>query len=82
MKTISMMAVAATLAFSAASFAATPGVAKKGPTTASEHYCLSYEAGTDCGFTSYAQCEATASGVGGNCIQQGGDRAGDHAAHR
>jgi Protein of unknown function (DUF3551) len=83
MKTISMMAVAATIAFSAVSFAATPGAAKKGPVTPPGHYCLSYEAGTDCNFTSYAQCEATASGIGGNCIQQdAGDRAGDHPAHR
>jgi hypothetical protein len=82
MKTISMMAVAATIGFSAVSFAATPGAAKRGPITPQEHYCLSYEAGTDCNFTSYAQCEATASGIGGNCIQQGaGDRAGDHPAH-
>jgi hypothetical protein len=81
MKTISMAAVAATLAFSAVAFAATPGAAKREPATASEHYCLSYEAGTDCGFTSYAQCEATASGIGGSCIQQN-DRAGDHPAHR
>jgi hypothetical protein len=81
MKTISITAVAATLAFSAASFAATPGVAKKGPTTVSEHYCLSFEAGTDCNFTSEAQCKATASGVGGSCRQQD-DHAGDHPAHR
>ena len=56
MKTIAMMAVAATIAFSAASFTATPGAAKPAkvepikPPEHSERYCLSYEAGTDCGF--------------------------------
>jgi hypothetical protein len=83
MKTISMMAVTAAIAFSAVSFTATPGVAAKaGPITPPEHYCLSYEAGTECGFTSYAQCEASAAGIGGDCSQDAGDRAGDHPAHR
>jgi hypothetical protein len=81
MKTIFLMAVAATVAFSAVSFAATPEAAKRGPITSQGHYCLSYEAGTDCSFTSYAQCEATASGIGGSCMHQD-DRAGDHPAHR
>jgi hypothetical protein len=82
MKTISVMAVAAALAFSAVSFAASPGATKKGQTS-SEHYCLSYEAGTDCSFTSLEQCHAMASGIGGNCVQQGGgDHAADHPAHR
>ena len=32
------------------------------------HYCLSYDyGGTDCSFTSYAQCEATASGEAAEC---------------
>jgi hypothetical protein len=63
MKTISMMAVAAATAVSALSFTATPGAAKTaaaGPIKPPEHYCLSYEAGSECGFTSYAQCEAMA----------------------
>jgi Protein of unknown function (DUF3551) len=71
MKTISMMAAASAIAISALS--ATPGAArtaKAGPATAPEHYCLSYEAGSECGFTSYAQCEAMASGIGGDCRQQ------------
>jgi hypothetical protein len=82
MKVISMMAAAAAIVFSAVSFAATSGAAKTGPITPPGHYCLSYEAGTDCNFTSYAQCEATASGIGGACIDQdAGHRAGDHPAH-
>jgi hypothetical protein len=72
--TISMIAVAAAIAFSAVSFTATQAAARPGPRpktsiTPPEHYCLSYEAGSECGFTSYAQCEAMASGIGGNCKQ-------------
>jgi hypothetical protein len=33
----------------------------------SGHYCLSSESQNDCGFTSLAQCEATASGGLGEC---------------
>ncbi|HEV7881430.1 DUF3551 domain-containing protein [Bradyrhizobium sp.] len=71
------MAAAAAIAVSALSLNATPGAAKTakaGPTTAPEHYCLSYEAGSECGFTSYAQCEAMASGIGGECRREAGDR--------
>lgn len=68
MKTISMMTVAAAIAFSAVAFAVTPGAAKAEPITPPGHYCLSYdEGGTDCSFTSYAQCEATASGIDAEC---------------
>ncbi|HWN79624.1 MAG TPA: hypothetical protein VNN81_17445 [Bradyrhizobium sp.] len=72
--TISMIAVAAAIAFSAVSFTATQAAARPGPRpkasiTPPEHYCLSYEAGSECGFTSDAQCEAMASGIGGNCKQ-------------
>jgi hypothetical protein len=84
MKTISMMAVAAAIAISALS--ATPGAAKTAkaaPTTPAEHYCLSYEAGSECGFTTYAQCEAMAAGIGGDCRQQdAGDRTREQPAHR
>ena len=32
------------------------------------HYCLMYfKGGTDCSFTSYAQCQATASGLTAEC---------------
>jgi uncharacterized protein DUF3551 len=38
------------------------------PAVRSGAYCLSYgEGGTDCSFTSYAQCEATASGQNAEC---------------
>ena len=86
MKTISTMAVAAAIAISALSLTANPGAAKTAkpePTAAPEHYCLSYEAGSECGFTSYSQCEAMASGIGGDCRQQdAGDRTQAHPAHR
>ncbi len=68
MKAGLVMATASAIAFLATSFAATPGLAKAGPITLREYYCLSYnEGGTDCSFTSYAQCEATASGIGAEC---------------
>ena len=36
--------------------------------TGATHYCLSYnEGGVDCGFTSLAQCNATAEGQGAEC---------------
>jgi hypothetical protein len=84
MKTIYMMAVAAAIAFSAASFTAAAAKAAKAESgTHPEHYCLAYEAGSDCNFTSYAQCEATAAGIGGGCVEQRtGDGARDHPAHR
>jgi hypothetical protein len=87
MKTISMMAVAAAIAISALSLTATPGAAKTAkaaPATAAEHYCLSYEAGSECGFTTYAQCEAMAAGIGGDCRPEAGaaDRTREQPAHR
>ncbi len=74
MKTISKMAVAAAIAFPAVSFTTTQAAARPGPRpktsiTPPEHYCLSYEAGSECGFTSNAQCEAMVSGIGGDCKQ-------------
>jgi hypothetical protein len=83
MKTIYVMATATAIALSAVSFIATPAAARlttAGSSAPPEHYCLSYEAGTDCGFTSYAQCEATASGIGGTCTVQEA-RNGGHPAH-
>ena len=63
MKTISMMSMAPVIALSAAAFGVTPEAAKAGPIVPPGHYCMSYDlGGADCSFTSYAQCEATASG--------------------
>jgi hypothetical protein len=82
MKTIYVMATATAIVLSAVSFIATTAAArptKAESNTLPEHYCLSYEAGTDCSFTSYAQCEATASGIGGTCTVQEA-RNGGHPA--
>jgi hypothetical protein len=68
MKNISTIAIALAVALSALALAATPGAAKAGPIVPPGRYCLSYdEGGTDCSFTSYAQCLATASGIGAEC---------------
>ena len=70
LKTARKTVTASAVAFSAFAFTATPGSADSwSPATIPHgHYCLSYDAGgTDCSFTSYAQCEATASGQGAEC---------------
>jgi hypothetical protein len=49
---------------STAAFAAEPAAASNGQGP----YCLKYfEGGKDCGFTSLAECEATASGIDAEC---------------
>jgi len=47
-------------------------------------YCLSGESENDCGFTSLAQCEATASGGLGECekVAAGPERRGPAPLHR
>lgn len=69
MKTIQKVAIASTIAFSALAFVTmTASAAQAGPIVPPGHYCLSYDyGGTDCSFTSYAQCQATASGQGAEC---------------
>jgi hypothetical protein len=70
MQTIHKLAIASAVAFSAFVFTATPGsAARVGRSIAHpQQYCMYYdEGGTDCSFTSYAQCEATASGESGGC---------------
>ena len=72
MKTISMVVMASVIALSAAAFSVTPEAAKAGPIVPPGHYCMSYDlGGTDCSFTSYAQCEATASGQAAVCYGNG-----------
>jgi hypothetical protein len=69
MKTASRYAAAAAVVFSAVAFAAVPGFAA--PAKSADHegaYCLQYnKGGSDCGFKSFAQCKASASGIGGEC---------------
>lgn len=65
MKTIHKLAMASAVVCSA--FALTAPAAQAGPTVPGQ-YCLLYDrGGTDCSFTSYAQCEATASGLAAEC---------------
>ena len=60
------VAIALTVALSAAALDA--GAAKAGPIVPRGHACIEYDmGGTDCSFTSYAQCEATASGQAAEC---------------
>jgi hypothetical protein len=69
MKTVHKLAMASAVAFSAFAFVALAGsAAQAGPITPAGKYCLLYAlGGTDCNFTSYAQCEATASGQAAEC---------------
>ena len=69
MKTIHKVAIASTFAFSALALTImTAPLVQAGPIVPPGHYCLSYdEGGTDCSFSSYAQCEATASGLDAEC---------------
>jgi hypothetical protein len=59
----------ALLAFSGfAGVALSTSAADAGPIVPQGRYCLEYaEGGTDCGFTSYNQCQATASGIAAEC---------------
>ncbi|MBR1125259.1 DUF3551 domain-containing protein [Bradyrhizobium lablabi] len=70
MRTIQKLAIASAIAFPALAFAAmTTAAAKAGPVVPSGHYCLLYdEGGTDCSFTSYEQCLATADGLAAECF--------------
>ena len=71
MKTILQITTASAVAFCAFAFTATPSLADtRSPAIIQRgHYCLSYnEGGFDCSFTSYAQCEASASGQSAECF--------------
>src|SRR5260370_39755572 len=70
MKTIGKIATALAVAFSALAFTATTGSADSGAPAIVPHghYCASYtQAGIDCSFTSYAECEAMVSGESAEC---------------
>jgi hypothetical protein len=69
MKIIRNVAISSAIAFSTLVFASvTASVAEAGPIVSSGHYCLSYDqGGTDCSFTSYSQCLATASSLAAEC---------------
>jgi len=69
MKATTSTAISALFALSAlAATGLSPSVAEAGPIVPRGHYCLWYaQGGTDCGFTSYQQCQATASGQAAEC---------------
>jgi hypothetical protein len=69
MKTVHKLTTASAVAFSALAFAALAGsAAQAGPITPPGRYCMQYTlGGSDCSFTSYPQCEATASGEAAEC---------------
>jgi hypothetical protein len=69
MTTIYRMITASAVAFSTLALLTLTGPSAQAETMArSGTYCLSYgQGGTDCSFTSYAQCEATASGQTAEC---------------
>lgn len=69
MKTASKYAAAAAVMFSAMAFAVTPGSAATVKSASHEgSYCLQYnKGGSDCGFTSFQQCKASAAGIGAEC---------------
>lgn len=65
MKTIYSTLVFAALALGAVTMSA---AAKAEPAAShASAFCLMGDADEHCGFTSYAQCEASASGTGGEC---------------
>ena len=72
MRAIHKVAMASAVAFSAFAFVAMTGsAAQAGPIAPPGHDCLQYDlGGTDCSFTSYAQCQATASGEAAECYGQ------------
>ncbi|MCK1277400.1 DUF3551 domain-containing protein [Bradyrhizobium sp. 61] len=73
MKSIPILVLVSATALSA--LALSGSAATAGPIVPPGHYCISYdEGGTDCSFTSYAQCLETASGIAAECY---GKTAGD-----
>jgi hypothetical protein len=80
-KTITRTAIASAVVVSAFAFTATSASAARvrRPLAPVQQYCLSYsQGGEDCGFTSYDQCQASASGISAECYPNG--PGGDEAA--
>ncbi len=71
MYAIHKVGLASAVALSALTFAVTAGsaaetVPQKHP---AQNFCLEYEkGGVDCSFTSYAQCQESASGINAECF--------------
>jgi hypothetical protein len=63
-----LVQLAATAALAVMVHVAAPDAARAATVPSASHYCLSYnEGGIDCGFTSLAQCHASADGIGAEC---------------
>jgi len=70
MSKIHRMAAGAAMAISAVTLLMIAEPASAAPHRPAVDYCLAYdEGGTDCSFTSKAQCQATASGIGAECYR-------------
>jgi hypothetical protein len=69
MNTMCKSAMIAGLAFSAFVFATMAGSSvQAGPIVPPGHYCMTWDiGGSDCSFTSYEQCLASASGLDAEC---------------
>ena len=72
MNTIYKSAMVTEFAFSAFAFATMAGSSvRAGPIVPPGHYCMTWDiGGSDCSFTSYAQCQATASGIDAECYRK------------
>jgi Protein of unknown function (DUF3551) len=70
MKTIYKFVPASAIAFSTFALLTMSGsAAYAGPIVPPGHYCMTYDhGGSDCSFTSYAQCLASASGIDAECF--------------
>jgi hypothetical protein len=70
MKPIHKVAMASAVALAAFASDAMGGAATQAePIGSPRHYCLAYGwGGDDCSFTSYAQCQASASGINAECF--------------
>jgi hypothetical protein len=71
MSKIYKTAAAAAIAISAATSLAMVLVdpASAAPRRAAVNYCMEFEGGSDCSFTSKAQCDASASGLRAECYR-------------
>jgi hypothetical protein len=70
LSTIYRLAAATAIAVSGVALMAINGPASAATRQASVNYCLQYgHGGSDCSFTSKAQCEATASGQNAECFR-------------
>jgi hypothetical protein len=69
MKTIHELTMVSAIVFSTFALVKMSGsVAYAGPIVPPGHYCMTYDTGgSDCSFTRYAECLATASGIDAEC---------------